>query len=134
MDAMDEKLLAKWVEYLSSGRGHASASCDFAELIWSGAVTQQQQIELLKTGNVNVRRAVAWAVSDLSRDNDAMRYLMNECFNDSDAGVRRHVWGAMRQAQCLNFDQKQQLIEKLGEEQDEVVLRLVSDVRSTSQL
>ena len=131
---MDEKLLAKWVKYLSSGRGHASASCDFAELIWSGAVTQQQQIELLKTGNVNFRRAVAWAVSDLSRDNDAMRYLIKECFNDSDAVVRRHVWGAMRQAQCLNFDQKRQLIEKLGEEQDEVVLRLLSDVRSTSQL
>ena len=129
---MDEKLLAKWVKYLSSGRGHASAACDFAQLIWSGAVTQQQQVELLKTGNVNVRRTVAWAVSGLSRDNDAMRYLMNECFNDRDAGVRRHVWGAMRQAQYLNFDQKQQLIEKFGEGQDEVVLRLVSDVRSTS--
>lgn len=131
---MDDDSLAKWLEYLSSGNGHSSASCDFAELIWSDAVTQQQQMELLKIGNANVRRAVAWAISDLSRDSDAMRYLVKECFNDGDVGVRRHVWGAVRQTQFLSFDQKQQLIEKLGEEQDEVVLRLVSDVRSTSQL
>lgn len=130
---MDEDLLAKWVKYLSSGRGYASASCDFAELIWSDAVTQQQQIELLQTGDANVRRAVAWAISDLSCDNDAMRYLMKECFNDSDVGVRRHVWGAMRQTQVLSFDQKQRLVDKLEEERDEVVLQFVRDVRLASQ-
>ncbi len=134
MDAMDENSLAKWVKYLSRGKGYASASCDFAELIWSDAVTQQQQIELLKTADANVRRAVAWAVSDLSRDNDAMRYLVNECFNDSDAGVRRNVWFAIRDTQCLSYDQKQQLVEKLGEEQDKVVLKLVHDVNSACQL
>ncbi|HBV66679.1 MAG TPA: hypothetical protein DEF45_27105 [Rhodopirellula sp.] len=131
---MDENLLDKWVRYLSCGKGYASASCDFAELIWSDAVTQQQQIELLKTGHANVRRAVAWAVTDLSLDNDAMRYLMNRCFNDSDAVVRRYVWGAMRQTRCLSFEEKQHLIEKLEVEQDEVVLRLVSDVRATPEL
>ena len=98
IDPMDENLLDEWVRYLSCGKGYASASCDFAELIWSDAVTQQQQIELLKTGHANVRRAVAWAVTDLSLDNDAMRYLMNRCFNDSDAVVRRYVWG-----QCVKL-------------------------------
>ena len=58
---------------------------------------------------------------------------MNECFNDFDTVVRRHVWGGMRQTQCLTVDQKQQLIEKLGAEQDEVVLNFVNDVRSSIQ-
>ena len=91
---MDEDSLAKMVKSLSSGKRYAGASCDFAELIWSGLVTDQKQIELLQTGSANVRRAVAWAVCDLSPDNDVMRYLMNECFNDFDTVVRRHVWGA----------------------------------------
>jgi len=42
MDTMDQRVLEKWVKYLSSGKGKASASCDFAELIWSDAVTQEQ--------------------------------------------------------------------------------------------
>ena len=58
---------------------------------------------------------------------------MKECFNDSDVGVRRHVWGAMRQTQVLSFDQKQRLVDKLGEEQDEAVLQFVRDVRLASQ-
>jgi hypothetical protein len=130
---MDEDSLAKMVKSLSSGKRYASASCDFAQMIWSGLVTDQKTIELLQTGNANVRRAVAWAVCDLSPDNDVMRYLMNECFNDVDTVVRRHVWGAMRQTQCLTVDQKQQLIEKLGAEQDEVVLNFVDDVGSSIQ-
>ena len=133
MDTRDERVLEKWGKYLSSGKGNASASCDFAELIWSDAVTQAQQIELLKTGDANIRRAVAWAICDLSRDNEAMRYLMNECFCDGDAVVRRHVWGAVSQSQCLSFDQKQPLVDKLGEERDEVVLQFVRDVRLASQ-
>ena len=133
MDTRDERVLEKWGKYLSSGEDNASASCDFAELIWSDAVTQAQQIELLKTGDANVRRAVAWAICDLSRDNEAMRYLMNECFCDGDAVSRRYVWGAVSQSQCLSFDQKQPLVDKLGEERDEVVLQFVRDVRLASQ-
>jgi hypothetical protein len=133
MDTRDERVLEKWGKYLSSGEDNASASCDFAELIWSDAVTQAQQIELLKTGDANIRRAVAWAICDLSRDNKAMRYLMNECFCDGDAVSRRYVWGAVSQSQCLSFDQKQPLVDKLGEERDEVVLQFVRDVRLASQ-
>ena len=133
MDTRDERVLEKWGKYLSSGEDNASASCDFAELIWSDAVTQAQQIELLKTGDANIRRAVAWAICDLSRDNKAMRYLMNECFCDGDAVSRRYVWGAVSQSQCLSFDQKQRLVDKLGEERDEVVLQFVRDVRLASQ-
>lgn len=133
MDTRDERVLEKWGKYLPSGEDNASASCDFAELIWSDAVTQAQQIELLKTGDANIRRAVAWAICDLSRDNKAMRYLMNECFCDGDAVSRRYVWGAVSQSQCLSFDQKQPLVDKLGEERDEVVLQFVRDVRLASQ-
>ena len=39
----------------------------------------------------------------------------------------------MSQSQCLSFDQKQRLVDKLGEERDEVVLQFVRDVRLASQ-
>ena len=130
---MDETLLAKWVQYLASGKGYASASCDFAEMIWQEAVTQQQQIQLLRTGNANVCRAVASAVTGRGSDCDSMRYLINECFNDDDDGVRRHVWWAICHAQYVNCDQKLLLVEKLAEEHDEVVLGFVHDIRSTCQ-
>lgn len=82
---MNETVLAEWVKALSSGKRYTNTSCDFAELIWSEEVTQQQQIKLLQTEDAFVRRAVAWAIADLSRDGDALRYLINECFNDVDA-------------------------------------------------
>ena len=128
---MNETVLAEWVKALSSGKRYTNTSCDFGELIWSEEVTQQQQIKLLQTEDAFVRRAVAWAIADLSRDGDALRYLINECFNDVDARVRRYSWLAICQAPYLSFDQKQQLVEDLGEEHDEVVLALSDEVRAT---
>lgn len=40
---MDEDSLAKMVKSLSSGKRYASASCDFAQMIWSSLVTDQKQ-------------------------------------------------------------------------------------------
>ena len=59
---------------------------------------QKQKSDLLRTGNVNVRREVVWVISVLSLYNeamryDAMRYLVEGCFSDSDIGVRRYVCG-----------------------------------------
>ena len=76
---MDENQLAGWVKQLASGKRFAQASCDFAGLVWSGEISQQQQIELLQSSEANVHCAVAWAVADLERDSEAMRYLIAKC-------------------------------------------------------
>jgi hypothetical protein len=122
---VDEKELAGWKKQLASGKGYAQASCNFAELVWAGNVSQRQQVDLLQSDDVNVRRAVSWAVADLARDDEAMRHLIRECFNDADSIVRLNAWWAISQAVWLSQQDKERLIERLGDEQDARVLKQI---------
>lgn len=128
---VDEKELEGWKEQLASGKRYAQVSCDFAELVWSGKVSQQQQVDLLQSDDVNVRRAISWAVADLARDNEAMRHLMSECFDDVDGAVRGNAWWAISQDVSLSQNEKEQLIEMLGGEQDADVLKQIRSIIAT---
>lgn len=127
---VDEEELEGWKKQLASGKRHAQVSCDFAELVWSGKFSQQQQVDLLQSDDVNVRRGISWAVADRARDNEAMRHLMSECFDDVD-GAWGNAWWAIRQDVSLSQNEKEQLIEMLGGEQDADVLKQIRSIIAT---
>ena len=99
--------------------------------MWSGNVSQQQQVDLLQSDDANVRRAISWAVADLARDRQAMRHLMSECFDGVDGAVRGNARWAISQDVSLSQNEKEQLIERFGDEQDADVLKQIRSIIAT---
>lgn len=56
---------------------------------------------------------------------------MGECFGDFDGAVRGNAWWAISQDVSLSQNEKEQFIERLGDEQDADVLKQIRSIIST---
>ena len=87
-DSNIDKLLMQLNGSHRNRKAFATASSDLAEIIWSGAIAEEQLIEWLKTGADGLRSTVAWAVWDIGGPQRALQHLMVCGASDSDSSVR----------------------------------------------
>jgi HEAT repeat protein len=66
----------------------AKASCDFAQEVWAGRVSDQRVLDLLTDPDPQVRGEVAWAVADGQRPAVAVRWLIEHGLTDPRENVR----------------------------------------------
>ena len=115
---------------MQTKKNHSAKSCDFAELIWSGQVSEYQQIRLLESSHNLVRQAVAWAIADLGRDNKPMRHLFEIGASDSNPQVRANALWGVKEAQFLSDDEKLQLLREFSDDTDERVISIAKQFPS----
>lgn len=80
--------------YRLVSQGDGSAHAHLAQLIWNGAIDDEQVVALLRSDDDQLRRAVAWAVDDAGRPPAALSYLIEKGVSDPDDAVRVHALAA----------------------------------------
>lgn len=127
METITESELQNWKNRLAMDNGKAVA--DFAQMIWSGKVSQQQQIELLKSEDTTIRGAVAWAVADFGCDTAAMRYLIDNCRHDENPRVRVYALLGVEEADFLSLSEKNAIVADFKDEEDRHVLAAIESIK-----
>ena len=122
---MTENELLDWENRLAEEENHSVKSCDFAEFIWSGQVSEEQQIRLLESPHMLVRQAIAWAISDWGRDGRPMRRLFEIGPTDPNPRVRVYALWDIQQSPVLSKDQKLKFLHEFSTDDDENVIGLV---------
>jgi HEAT repeat protein len=97
------------------------ASCDLAQRIWDGEVSDELLIELLTDKNDVVRSQIAWAVADAHRPACGVAWLFEHGLYDKSAAVRRWAMFALgEESGVISPSHKARAVEMLEDESENV--------------
>lgn len=97
------------------------ASCDLAQKIWDGEVSDELLIELLTDKSDVVRGQVAWAVADAHRPACGVAWLFEHGLYDKSAPVRRWAMFALgEESGAISLSHKARAVQMLEDESENV--------------
>jgi hypothetical protein len=103
------------------------ASCDFAELIWSGAIHERIILSCLQDNDPVIRAEVAWAVADGHRPTRAVDWLIQNGVTDVSERVR--YWATKLVLELPEVDrQVLEAVQRLRNDESDAVRRNVGDI------
>jgi hypothetical protein len=108
-------------------------SCDLAEDFWTGRLSPEELILLLKHSSSFVRSAALFAALDQCRLNDAAKFLLEGSFVDINPLNRRQLAAFIKRCNEIPVMAKRNLIERFEGDTDIFVQKICQSILALNQ-
>lgn len=109
-----------WISLLSDrgAESYAIHGADFAEALWSGDVSVDAALTLLRSHSPSVRSAVAWAIADSCKSGRMADALLEAGLIDSEKRVRLYAIQLARRSEIFTLQERRSYIIKFLTDKD----------------